>query len=76
MSAEVSTPESNDARFRRASLFKCGFSWMSTSAQADDSIQTGIFSRPPLESMTVTAPSPVLGQQMTRSVLPRSGWKG
>ena len=46
---------------------------ISTSAQADDSIQTGIFSRLPLGPMTVTAPSPVLGRQMTRKVLPCSG---
>ena len=50
-----------------------GLSSISTSAQADDSIQTGIFSRLPLGSMTVTAPSPVLGRQMTRRVLPCSG---
>ena len=32
-----------------------------TSAQSDDSIQTGILRRLPLGSMTVTAPSPRLG---------------
>ncbi len=34
---------------------------------------TGIFSRLRLGPMTVTAPSSVLGRQMTRKVLPCSG---
>ena len=39
---------SNDVRFRRASLPKCGFSVIVIAAQSGDSIHTGIFSRLPL----------------------------
>ena len=52
----------NEARDRRASLLRFGRSSVILIAeQSRDNIQTGIFSRLPVGSTTLTAPSPRFG---------------
>jgi hypothetical protein len=52
--------------------------WADTPKLADvgDNIHTGIFSRKPAGSMTVTAPFPARDTQTTSSSRPLCGWNG
>ena len=55
----------NDVRDRGASLLRRGRSVIFVSTHSGNSIQTGIFSRLPVGSITETAPSPRFGLRTT-----------